>query len=153
METYKLVKIIGRLSEPLDCDIIAMGGTHDKSVSERLLLQWEQMTTGHFKCHMFDKGGHFYWQQSAEDERRFLDIIIDVALLQQDAERSVGELEAGIDIDQQSTISSVTYNDSNADFALVEGQQYTVRDTESGGGSREGDSKRSSRTIEESDMK
>ena len=59
METYRLVKFIGRLSEPLDCDIIAMGGTNDKSVSERMLTQWRDMTAGSFDHHMFDKGSHF----------------------------------------------------------------------------------------------
>jgi hypothetical protein len=150
METYKLIKFIGRLSEPLDCDIVAMGGTNDKSVSERLLLQWEQNSTGQYKCHMFDKQGHFYWQQSQEDERRFLDIIVDAVLLQLD-EDSAGELVPG-DLEQQSTLSSVTFNDSFADIGSVEDQQsHATRDGNSRGGGA-GGSKHSGRAIGESGM-
>lgn len=110
------MKFIGRLLEPLDCDILAMGGESDRAVTERLLMKWGELTTGAFDLHIVNKGGHFYWTQSEEDEMEFLTRIVDFVLIK-------GEATEGDDvaIDNQSTVSSVTFNDSIIDVRSVNG--------------------------------
>jgi hypothetical protein len=43
-----------------------MCGGNDKTVSERLLMQWGEMTAGAFQHHIFDHGGHYYWLESSQ---------------------------------------------------------------------------------------
>jgi surfactin synthase thioesterase subunit len=63
METYRYLRQLGTTqgSAPLKCEIVAMCGGNDKTVSERLLMQWGDMTTGSFQHHIFDHGDHYYW--------------------------------------------------------------------------------------------
>jgi hypothetical protein len=53
---------------------VALCGSDDRSVSERLLAQWGDMTSGSFQHHVFDRSGHYFWldschQGGAEEER------------------------------------------------------------------------------------
>jgi medium-chain acyl-[acyl-carrier-protein] hydrolase len=45
---------------PLRCALTAFGGTDDHIATEVTIEEWEEVTSGRFRAHVFD-GGHFYW--------------------------------------------------------------------------------------------
>jgi surfactin synthase thioesterase subunit len=76
LESYRYLRQLGASQSipPLKCDIVALCGSDDRSVSERLLAQWGEMTSGSFQHQVFDRSGHYYWlsnchQGGAEEER------------------------------------------------------------------------------------
>jgi medium-chain acyl-[acyl-carrier-protein] hydrolase len=66
---------------PIECPIIAFGGSDDPWVPEHDLNAWHQQTTGSFALHTYP-GGHFYFRP-AESEHRLLtqlDVICGAAI-------------------------------------------------------------------------
>ncbi len=50
---------------PLDCPVLALGGSDDKAVSAADLAAWREHTTGPFSQRMFP-GGHFFLESSRD---------------------------------------------------------------------------------------
>jgi len=57
---------------PLDCPILAYGGTEDPNIAPHHLEGWREQTTASFAVRLFP-GGHFYLRESAEAFRRSLE--------------------------------------------------------------------------------
>lgn len=103
-----------------------MCGGNDLSVSERLLVQWGEMTAGAFQHHIFDRGGHYYWLDNSRGEEsgsvgesstrsalkshesEFLRLLIRYSnpfhILMSESDGVASD-----DEDQKSTVSSVTF--------------------------------------------
>ena len=60
-ETYR-----HKNSCPLSCDILALSGKDDKTVSEREAQAWSEYTSGKFK-HLSFSGGHFFIKEHHEE--------------------------------------------------------------------------------------
>ena len=54
-ETYRYTD-----AAPLHCPVTAFGGTEDHLVDADAVEEWERVTKGPFRAHLFP-GGHFYW--------------------------------------------------------------------------------------------
>jgi medium-chain acyl-[acyl-carrier-protein] hydrolase len=65
-ECYKYME-----GDPLDCDITAFGGYHDKTVNREDLEAWGYQTKGSFALHMFP-GNHFFINSEREHFLRTL---------------------------------------------------------------------------------
>lgn len=57
-----LERYVHRPGTPLRCPVVAMGGTHDRLVSQDQLASWALETSGPFRVETFP-GGHFYFQE------------------------------------------------------------------------------------------
>lgn len=67
-ETYRC-----RSEQPLDCPLVAFGGTRDPWISAHTLGAWRRHTRGRFTCHVLP-GGHFFHQDPSS---RFHELLRD----------------------------------------------------------------------------
>jgi medium-chain acyl-[acyl-carrier-protein] hydrolase len=60
-ETYRF-----QPAEPLDCPLLALGGTSDPGVTESRLAAWQEHTNGPFAIRRFP-GNHFYFEANPQE--------------------------------------------------------------------------------------
>ena len=123
LESYKLLRSLGaKNAPPLTCPITAICGSNDKSVSERLLLQWAEMTSGEFNSHLFEQCGHYYWLNGSSHEELFLRFLIQYSNPTHTLPDLKDENSDGY-YDDKSTVSSVSFQDSFMDSVDLDQQQ------------------------------
>jgi medium-chain acyl-[acyl-carrier-protein] hydrolase len=84
----------------LDCPIVALGGSADRSATFPALQAWSVQTSGEFTCSVFE-GSHFFFDNDQSALRRlFREIICQVGELQSTAAGSVKPILLGRGIEK-----------------------------------------------------